>query len=91
LKIRRNIVGPIVRELREKQKLTQPLLVARLNLNGWDLGRVTLTKIETGLRCVTDYELGLLAKALKVDAGTLLNKAICDSAKNKIEPTSKGR
>jgi hypothetical protein len=62
--------------MREKQELTQPLLVARLGLLGWQMSRVTLTKIETGLRCVTDYELGVLAKALRVDAGELINRAL---------------
>ncbi|MCX6924946.1 MAG: hypothetical protein NT154_17290 [Verrucomicrobia bacterium] len=38
----RNIVGPVVRELREKKGLTQPQLVAKLNLAGWDVSRETL-------------------------------------------------
>ena len=54
------------------------MLVARLQLEGWEMSRVTLTKIETGLRCVTDYEIGILSKALRTDAGTLLNRALAE-------------
>jgi transcriptional regulator with XRE-family HTH domain len=62
----RNIVGPQVRELRIKQGLTQPLLVAKLNLLGWEISRETLAKLETQIRWVSDSELLLLSKALEV-------------------------
>jgi hypothetical protein len=38
---------------------------------GWDLSRATLSKIEAQLRCVTDGELEILAKALKVEIAEL--------------------
>lgn len=71
----RNIVGPVIRELREEQGLTQLVLVARLNLNGWDISRETLAKIESRFRWVADSELVQLADALKVDPGLILKKA----------------
>ena len=71
----RNIVGPVIRELREAQGLTQQMLVARLNLKGWDISRETLAKIESRFRWVADTELVQLADALKVDAGAILKKA----------------
>jgi transcriptional regulator with XRE-family HTH domain len=71
----RNLVGPVVRELRESQGLTQQMLVARLNLVGWDISRETLAKIESQVRWVADTELLLLAAALKVEAGQLLKRA----------------
>ena len=71
----RNLVGPVVRELREEQGLTQQMLVARLNLVGWDISRETLAKIESQFRWVADTELLLLAEALKVDAGQILKRA----------------
>jgi transcriptional regulator with XRE-family HTH domain len=67
-----NIVGPRVRKLRYQQGITQEMFAARCSILGWDLSRGTLSKIEAQLRCVTDAELVLLAKALKVDANTLL-------------------
>ena len=47
MRVPRNLVGPVIRELREQGGLTQPMLVARLNLAGWDISRETLAKIES--------------------------------------------
>lgn len=68
----RNIVGPVVRALREKSGLTQPMLVARLNLKGWDISRETLAKIESQIRWVADFEVCRLASALQVSVSALL-------------------
>ncbi|MBE0544127.1 MAG: helix-turn-helix transcriptional regulator [Verrucomicrobia bacterium] len=62
-----NIVGPQVRRLRYQQGLKQEDLAARCGVLGWDLSRGTLSKIEAQLRCVTDAELEILAKALRVE------------------------
>ena len=72
----RNIVGPIIRELRERKNFTQPMLVAKLNLHGWDISRETLAKIESQFRWVADSELVRLADALEADAGDILRKAM---------------
>ena len=61
-----NIVGPCVKALRQKQGLTQAMLAARLGALGWNIYENTITKIETGVRCVTDSEIVLLAEALRV-------------------------
>lgn len=66
-----NIVGPIVKEIREGQRLTQESLAARCNLLGWDISRSTLAKIEVQLRRVKDTEAAMLARALKVDVGEM--------------------
>ena len=52
----RNIVGPQVKALREAHGLTQPMLAARCLLNGWDLSRETLAKIESQIRWIADAE-----------------------------------
>ena len=64
---KQNIVGPHVRKLRYLRNITQEALAARCGVLGWDLSRATLSKIEAQLRCVTDAELEILAKALKVE------------------------
>ena len=61
-----NIIGPQVQNLREVQNLTQDQLAAQLNQLGWDISRGTFAKIECQRRQVTDQEVFLLAKALKV-------------------------
>lgn len=66
-----NIVGPQVRKARYARDLTQDALAAKCNLIGWDLSRGTLAKIESGVRCVTDVELFVLAKALRIEMSEL--------------------
>ncbi|HOW97583.1 MAG TPA: helix-turn-helix transcriptional regulator [Kiritimatiellia bacterium] len=66
-----NIVGTQVRRLRYQQELSQALLAAKLNRLGWDISRGTLAKIEAGIRCISDKEVFLLAKALKVPLNQL--------------------
>jgi transcriptional regulator with XRE-family HTH domain len=70
-----NIVGPQVRKLRYQQALTQEMFAARCALLGWDLSRGTLSKIEAQLRCISDSELVILAKALKVEVSAILPPA----------------
>lgn len=72
----KNIVGKKVQEARKKFKppLSQEELATRLELEGWKISRGTLAKIESGVREVTDVEVMILAKVLKVSPETLLDK-----------------
>lgn len=76
-----NIVGPVIRGLREKQGITQAQLAAKLNVTGWDLSRGTLSKIEAQLRCVADYEIAKLADGIGIDAPELLRRALAKRRK----------
>lgn len=67
----RNMVGPVVRRRREAAGYSQPELAARLNLDGWDISRETLAKIESQIRWVADFELLKLARALDCDLAGL--------------------
>ena len=69
-----NVIGPKVREIRESKGLTQEELVTKCNLLNWDISRSTLAKIESQVRRVTDEEVALLAKALKVEVNALYKK-----------------
>jgi transcriptional regulator with XRE-family HTH domain len=62
-----NIVGPQIRRFRSEQSLTQEDFVARCGVVGWRLSRGTLAKIEAQVRCVSDAEVFILARALKKD------------------------
>ena len=77
----KNIVGKRVQEGRRKFKppLSQEELAARLELNGWKISRDTLSKIEAGIRQVTDLEVMILAKTLKVPPEWLLDKQLFES------------
>ena len=61
-----NVIGPKVREIRKSKGMTQEQLAAKCNLLKWDISRSTLAKIESQVRRVTDEEVALLAKALKI-------------------------
>ena len=70
----RNVVGKRVRLARESggQSLTQDQLAGRLAVMGLTLDRVMIAKIETGRRCVYDFEVIALSRALRVDVAWLL-------------------
>lgn len=72
----RNLVGPVVKELREKQGLTQSELVAKLNLAGWDVSRDILARIEGQVRWVADFETVKLAAAVGLEAPELIRIAL---------------
>jgi transcriptional regulator with XRE-family HTH domain len=74
---RRNIIGERVRMAREKAKpgITQNDLAARLQVEGLRLERVTISKIETGYREVTDVEALAIAKALGVSVAWLMGES----------------
>lgn len=67
-----NIIGAQVRSKRMEKKLSQNKLAVSCQIQGWQLSRETLSKIEAGLRCVTDAELMLLAQVLGCPAQDLM-------------------
>jgi len=81
LKGMNNIVGKRVHEARRKFKppLSQEALAARLELDGWKISRGTLSKIEAGIRRVTDFEVMALARTLKVSPDWLMDKQLFES------------
>lgn len=62
-----NICGERIRTARERLGLSQEELAAKVQLNGHSLTQKAISRIETGQRIVADYEIPLLASALKVD------------------------
>ena len=66
-----NVVGDQVRKIRSTKGWSQEFLAAQCQLKEWDVSRATLSKIEAGLRRVTDAEVYLLAKILGVPVANL--------------------
>ena len=62
-----NLVGPQVRQLRIQNAWTQETLAAKLQVEGWDVSRESLAKLEARLRRVPDCELLFVAKVLGVE------------------------
>lgn len=74
--VKRNIIGNRVKIARKRAvpPLTQKDLTARLQLEGLRFERVTVSKIETGYREVTDVEIAAIAKALGVTISWLFGE-----------------
>lgn len=78
-----NISGHRIRVARTMQKprLTQDDLVARMQIEGIQISKNILSRIEIGDRYVTDLELVSFAKVLKVTTSWLLEET--DNPANK--------
>lgn len=59
-----NLSGLRIRKARENAGLSQEELAARLQLYGLEITQKAISRIETGLRLVPDFELLYFAKAL---------------------------
>ena len=66
-------VGANIRILREKAGLTQEQLSARLQVNGCDVTRSALAKIEVGQRHLYPDEIILIKGVLKVQYEDIFN------------------
>lgn len=63
---KKNISGERIREARIKMHLSQKALAVRLKLEGVELERDCISRIEIGTRFVADYEIKMIAKTLNV-------------------------
>lgn len=67
-----NLCGKIVAKKRKQLGISQRELSDRLQLNGLDVDKNAIQRIECGKRFVTDIELKALALVLKISAEELL-------------------
>ncbi len=72
-KIIETAVGNNIRLLREKKDLTQEQVAAKLQINGCDITRSAVAKIEVGQRHLYPDEIILLKKILKVEYDEIFN------------------
>lgn len=66
-------IGNNIRRLREKAKYTQDYVATKLQLNGCDISRSAVAKIEVGQRHLYPDEIILLKKILKVSYEDIFN------------------
>ena len=66
-------IGNNIRTLREKFGITQDLLATRLQLEGLDITRSALAKIEVGQRHLYPDEILLIKKVLNVSFDEIFN------------------
>lgn len=71
---KKNICGNRIREAHFKRRLTQADLAAQMQINGVIIERDSISRIEIGTRFVTDYELKVFSKVLKVELSWLLSE-----------------
>jgi len=70
----KNISGDRIHQARTAMRLSQADLAARMQVNGVTIEREAISKIETGDRFVTDYELMVFAKVLNVSIEWLIDQ-----------------
>lgn len=68
----KNICGERVKKTRKKLGLSQEMLAAKLQVEGINIERDSISRIEIGTRFVADYELLVLCKILNVTPEYLL-------------------
>ena len=71
---KKNISGDRIHQARTAKRLSQADLAARMQINGVVIEREAISKIETGDRFVTDYELMVFAKVLNVSMEWLIGQ-----------------
>lgn len=69
---RKNICGERVKAARKKLGLSQEELAAKLQIEGINIERDSLSRIEIGTRFVADYELLVLSRVLGITVEYLL-------------------
>lgn len=62
----KNVSGDRIHQIRTTRRISQADLAARMQVNGVTIEREAISKIETGDRFVTDYELLVFARILGV-------------------------
>ena len=72
---RKNLIGPQVKALRQKNKLTQKGLAEKLQLEGYEFSDLTILRIENGTRFAADYEVKALADIFGVKTDDLFSAA----------------
>jgi transcriptional regulator with XRE-family HTH domain len=85
---RRNAIGNKVQQLRKKLELSQSELVARCGVLGFHMTQTTVSQIETGSRGISDLEMILLARALRVEVNDLVPETLPEWKKDLRPPNA---
>ena len=69
---RKNVSGDRIRELRLRARLSQAALAAKMQTEGVIVEQDVISRIESGSRLVTDYELLVLTRIFSTTADWLI-------------------
>lgn len=67
----KNIIGSKIKSLRKAKGLTQEELLSKLQLEGLEIDRPMISRIESRTRTLPDYEVKTIAKVLNVSIDEL--------------------
>ena len=70
----KNISGDRIHQARTARRMTQAELAAKMQVEGVEIEREAISKIETGDRLVTDYELAAFSRVFQVTMDWLTGK-----------------
>lgn len=70
-----NISGQNIRKYRQAAGLSQEALAARLQIAGLNLSQKAISRIETGERVVTDFELLCFSEVFHIPVSDLLKES----------------
>ena len=68
----KNLISKNLIEYRKQRKYSQRMLAYKLQLNGYDIDKNVITRIETNKRYVTDIELKALCEVLEITYDELI-------------------
>lgn len=71
-----NLTGPQIKKLRKRKGLTQEQVVAKMQVAGIQIDQKAISRIETGDRVITDYELMCLAEILGASIDQIIHDSI---------------
>lgn len=74
LDCRNNICGIKIKSIRKQLRISQNELADRLQINGLDIDKNAVQRIESGQRFVTDIEIIYLANVLNISVEELISR-----------------
>ena len=69
-----NVIGSIIKKVRENNNCSQTQLCKKLELRGIVMTKEDLSKIERNKKIVKDFEVWGIARALNISLDTLFNE-----------------
>lgn len=69
---RKNVSGDRIREIRQRKRYSQSTLAIKMQTEGAIVEQDAISRIESGARIVTDYEVLALTRIFGVSAGWII-------------------
>lgn len=68
-----NVVGPLIENYRDNKHISREELAKKLQLEGLNIDRTHILRIEKGTVILKDFELIIISKLLNIDLNELKN------------------